>query len=568
MPDDSPALSFSSAGRPDAPPWREWGAETFDLARASARPILLVIGGAWDGADERLDAALAGPRLAVLVGERLVAVRVDAEERPDVAARYGPAPAVLALTPDGEPFDRAEPDTDAMLSLATSALARWDGDREDVLSEAETARITRAAASAAGAYRRPSAALTPAILDIAIELLETAERDRDPAVQSTEASRLWRYAHHRRRTSGAIERARTVAGAALRRSSRPGAVCRAGDIGDALLAVAELVREDDETAESFRGPVEEAVAFLDAALGDSSGGLRHALPPAGAPVFADSCARAARGLIEAGAAFNRRDWTSRGLRAIEFIAYRMRAGEAGVYHAWDGDSRVLGLLDDQVQTLLALLTAYEVSGAGSYLEHARSLARVLERGWWERGHGFLDTAEGHEEIGLLAEPLVPFASNVAAAEGYLWLARLTHDDRFIDLAMQTLVAIATGFETRGAGAASFARVVDRILTAEPEVKVVGEFPVGEPDRVADPLHRAALRLPVPARTVQRLSLAADAGLMRDLGLPADRPRVAYVCVGRDCSAPITDAEALVAAASALVGFGGTFEDDEELDGRG
>ncbi len=528
MPDDSPALSFSSAGRPDAPPWREWGVETFDLARASARPILLVIGGAWDGADERLDAALAGPRLAVLVGERLVAVRVDAEERPDVAARYGPAPAVLALTPDGEPFDRAEPDTDAMLSLATSALARWDGDREDVLSEAETARITRAAASAAGAYRRPSAALTPAILDIAIELLETAERDRDPAVQSTEASRLWRYAHHRRRTSGAIERARTVAGAALRRSSRPGAVCRAGDIGDALLAVAELVREDDETAESFRGPVEEAVAFLDAALGDSSGGLR----------------------------------------AIEFIAYRMRAGEAGVYHAWDGDSRVLGLLDDQVQTLLALLTAYEVSGAGSYLEHARSLARVLERGWWERGHGFLDTAEGHEEIGLLAEPLVPFASNVAAAEGYLWLARLTHDDRLIDLAMQTLVAIASGFETRGAGAASFARVVDRILTAEPEVKVVGEFPVGEPDRVADPLHRAALRLPVPARTVQRLSLAADAGLMRDLGLPADRPRVAYVCVGRDCSAPITDAEALVAAASALVGFGDTFEDDEELDGRG
>lgn len=565
MPDDSPALSFSSAGRPDAPLWREWGPETFDLARASARPILLVVGGAWDGADARLEAALAGPRLAVLVGERLVAVRVDAEERPDVAARYGPAPAVLALTPDGEPFDRAEPDTDAVLTLATSALARWDGDREDVLSEAETARITRAAERAAGAYRRPSAALTPAVLDIALDVLETAAHDRDAAAQSTEAARLWRYAHHRRRTPGAVERARTVAGAALRRAARPGTVCRASDIGDALLAVAELAREDDEAAESFRETVEEAVAFLDAALGDSTGGLRHALPPAGAPVFADSCARAARGLIEAGAAFNRRDWTARGLRAIEFVAYRMRAGEAGVYHAWDGDARVLGLLDDQVQTLLALLTAYEVSGVGSYLEHARSLARVLERGWWERGHGFLDTSEGHEEIGLLAEPSVSFASNVAAAEGCLWLARLTHDDRFIDLAMETLAAIAPGFELRGAATASFARVVDRILTAEPEVKVVGEFPAGEPDRVVDPLHRAALRLPVPARTVQRLSLATDAGLMRDLGLPIDRPRVAYVCTGRECSAPITDAEALVAAAAALVGFGGSFEDDEDLD---
>lgn len=568
MPDDSPALSFPSAGRPAAPPWREWGPDTFELARASARPILLIVGGAWDGADARLEAALAGPRLAALVGERLVAVRVDAEERPDVAARYGPAPAVLALTPDGEPFDRAEPDAGAVLMLATSALARWDGDRADVLSEAETARITRAVASAAGAYRRPSGVLTPAVLDVALDVLEAAERGGGDAAQSTEAARLWRYAHHRRRTPGAIERARAVAGAALRRAARPGTVCRAGDLGDALLAVAELAREDDAAAEASCAAVEEAVAFLDAALGDSAGGLRHALPPAGAPVFADSCARAARGLIEAGAAFNRRDWTARGLRAIEFVAYRMRAGEAGVYHAWDGDARVLGLLDDQVQTLLALLTAYEVSGVGPYLEHARSLARVIERGWWERGHGFLDTAEGHEQIGLLAEPLAPFASNVAAAEGYLWLSRLTHDDRFFNMAMETLAAIAPGFESRGAAAASFARVVDRILTAEPEVKVVGEFPAGEPDRVADPLHRAALRAPVPARTVQRLSLATDIGLMRDLGLPVDRPRVAYVCAGRDCSAPITDAEALVAATSALAGFGDSFADDEESDERG
>lgn len=565
MPDDSPALSFPSPGRPSAPPWREWAPETFELARASARPILLVIGGAWDGADERLEAALADPRLAVMVGTRIIVVRVDAEERPDVAARYGPGPTVLALTPEGEPFDRAGADPDGVLTLATSALARWDGDREDVLSEAETARITRAAASAAGAYRRSSAALTPAVLDIVLDRLETAGSDDEVGARSSEVARLWRYAHHRRRTPGAIEHARSVAGTFLRRVSQPRDVCRAGDLGDALLAVAELVREDDETADRFRESVEEAVAFLDAALGDSTGALRHALPPAGAPVFADSCARAARGLIEVGAAFNRRDWTSRGLRAVEFIVYRMRAGEVGVYHVWDGDARVLGLLDDQVQTLLALLTAYEVSGVGLYLEHARTLARVLERGWWERGHGFLDVAGGHEEVGLLVEPLVPFASNVAAAEGYLWLARLTHDDRFIDLAMETLAAIAPGFESRGAGAASFARVVDRILTAEPEVKVVGEFPVGEPDRVVDPLHRAALRLAVAARTVQRLSLAEDAGLMRDLGLPVDRPRVAYVCAGRECSAPITDAEALVAAASAMIGFGGDIEGEDDLD---
>jgi uncharacterized protein YyaL (SSP411 family) len=498
----------------------------------------------------------------VSLASRFVGVRVDAEERPDIATRYGPAPAVIALTPEGEPFDRAEPTADAVVTLATSALARWDGDRDDVLSEAETARITRAAGSAAAAYRRGSSALTPAILDITLDLLETAEREYDPAAHSVEAVRLWRYAHHRRRTPGAIERARAVASAALRRAARPGSMCCANDLGEALLAVAELAREDDDMAESLRETVEEAAAFLDVALGDSAGGLRHTLPPSDAPVFADSCARAARGLIEAGAAFNRRDWTARGLRAVEFIAYRMRAGQAGVYHAWEGDARVLGLLADQVETLLALLTAYEVNGSASYLEHARSLARTLEQGWWERGHGFLDTADRHEELGLLDEAVIPFALNVGAAEANLWLARLTHDDRYLDVAMETLAAIAPGFESRGAAAASFARVVDRILTAEPEVKVVGEFPVGEPDGVVDALYRAALRLPVAARTVQRLSLLEDAGLLRDLGLAGDRPRVAYVCAGRDCSAPITNAEALVAAAAALVGFGDALEDED------
>ncbi len=559
MPDDLPALSFSFPAGPDVLSWRDWTPEAFALARASARPVLLVVGGLWDGADARLEAALADPRLPSLVAGRLVAVRVDADERPDVAARYGPAPAVLALTPDGEPFDRAAPDAEAVITLATSALARWDGDREDVLFEAETARITRAAARAAGAHRRSAGALAPSVLDIALDVVDALE-DADAAT-SPETGRLWRYAHHRRRTPGAIERARAVAGAALARASRPGTVCRAGDMGDALLLVAELAREDAELAESFRGTVEETAAFLDVALGDSGGGIRHALPPAGAPVFARSCAQAARGLIEAGAAFDRRDWTARGLRAVEFIVYRMHAGEAGVYHAWDGDLRGLGLLGDQVHTLLALLTAYEVSGVGLYLDRARSLARLLERGWWERGHGFLDTGEWHEEIGLLAEPLVPFALNVAAAEGFLWLSRLTHDDRYIELATETLAAIAPGYEMRGLDVASFARVVDRTLTAEPEVKVVGEFPAGEPDRVADPLHRAALRLAVPARTVQRLALTADADLLRDLGLPLDRPRVAYVCSGRDCSAPISDAEALASAAYALVGFGDFARDD-------
>ena len=47
--------------------------------------------------------------------------------------------------------------------------------------------------------------------------------------------------------------------------------------------------------------------------------------------------------------------------------------------------------------------------------------------------------------------------------------------------------------------------------------------------------------------MQRLSLPQDDLLMRQLGLPLDQTRVAYVCVGSGCSAPLTQPEALLSA---------------------
>ena len=207
----------------------------------------------------------------------------------------------------------------------------------------------------------------------------------------------------------------------------------------------------------------------------------------------------------------------------------------------------LGLLADQAHALLAFLHAYEVTGTESYFDAARALGRALLRDWREPGRGFWDVAEGHDDTALLAEPLMSLPENVAAAEGFLWLGRLTHDERHLQVALETLSGFATGLEARGLAIADFARVVDRLLSAEPEIKVVAEWAPGEPDRVADPLMQEALRMPLAARTVQRLSLPQDDLLMRQLGLPLDRTRVAYVCVGSVCSAPVTQPEALLNA---------------------
>lgn len=611
-----PGSPFHFSSRPNRAseiPWEEWGEAAFERARREDRPVLLSISGTWCHWCHVMDeTTYSDPRIIDLIARRFVAIRVDTDERPDVNARYsaGGWPTTAFLTSEGDVITRTTTlDPEQMLQALHGVQETWLVGRDGVTREIEAARATRAAERAAEAGRRTAGALTPAILDVALDVLDAAydaehggfrepaiagpdaEPDGDPDADRTalrfphaEAVRLWRYAHHRRGTPGTLDRAaflldRMIAGGlhdpidggfyryATRPDwSRPHLEKLAADQGALLLAIADVATSDAEARERLREPAERTAAFLGGTLGQALGGIVHAQdadeayaaldaaqrleaprPAVDTRVFTASCALAARGLIACGIAFARRDWTERGLRAIDFLLARMRAGEAGMYHEWSDGAMTLGLLGDQAQAMLAFLHAYEVTGTESYFEAARSLSRAVQRGWREPGRGFWDTAEGHDDTALLAEPLMPLAENVAVAEAFVWLGRLTHDERHLQVALETLSGFATRLEARGLAIAGFARVVDRLLTAEPEIKIVAEWPVGEPDRVADPLFREALRLPLAARTVQRLSLPQDDLLMRQLGLPLDRTRVAYVCVGSACSAPVTQPDALAAA---------------------
>jgi len=95
--------------------WYPWGPEALERARAEDKPILLSIGYAachWCHVMER--ESFEDERIAALMNERFVSIKVDREERPDLDAIYmdavqamtgsGGWPLTAFLTPDGEPF--------------------------------------------------------------------------------------------------------------------------------------------------------------------------------------------------------------------------------------------------------------------------------------------------------------------------------------------------------------------------------------------------------------------------------------------------------------------------------
>src|SRR6201996_625701 len=95
--------------------WQEWGEEAFAKAAAEDKPILLDIGAVWCHWCHVMDReSYEDPKLAELINDRFIAIKVDRDERPDVDSRYQAAVSAISgqggwaltalLTPSSKPF--------------------------------------------------------------------------------------------------------------------------------------------------------------------------------------------------------------------------------------------------------------------------------------------------------------------------------------------------------------------------------------------------------------------------------------------------------------------------------
>ncbi len=95
--------------------WHEWGDAAFEEARQQNKPILLDIGAVWCHWCHVMDReSYDDLKVAELINENFIPVKVDRDERPDVDSRYQTAVAAISgqggwpltcfLTPEGKPF--------------------------------------------------------------------------------------------------------------------------------------------------------------------------------------------------------------------------------------------------------------------------------------------------------------------------------------------------------------------------------------------------------------------------------------------------------------------------------
>jgi len=173
--------------------WLPWGDAAFDRARAEDKPIFLSIGyAACHWCHVMAHESFMDPRIAMLLNEHFIAIKVDREERPDVDDLYmtavqmltgtGGWPLSVFLTPTGAPFfggtyfpPEERHGMPGFARLVQEIARLWCERRADLLADADA--LTRALQTQPAPQPPITAPLSDAPIIAAVHaLLSSADR--------------------------------------------------------------------------------------------------------------------------------------------------------------------------------------------------------------------------------------------------------------------------------------------------------------------------------------------------------------------------------------------------------
>jgi uncharacterized protein YyaL (SSP411 family) len=253
----------------------------------------------------------------------------------------------------------------------------------------------------------------------------------------------------------------------------------------------------------------------------------------------------ASGFLAAARHLDRDDAAEDALKALERVWRESFRDGAGLLHR-AGDDASGYHLDDHAHVLLALLDAFEYTQDTAWLERARALADIMLRRFATATGALRDRpSDERGVVAALDRAYLPIADapspsgNGAGALALLRLHALVGDDRWLTAGTAIVRAFAGSANKLGSGAATYMKAVSWLTRPVTTVVIV--------DDEGSELFARALRSPRPRTVVRRFT----PGAVDVSALPAEiaamvtaaAPR-AYVCAGRTCAAPVSDAAAL------------------------
>ena len=527
--------------------WRPWSESAFEEARAADRPILLSISAVWCHWCHVMDETTYSDRRVIdIINRDYLPIRVDNDLRPDINQRYnmGGWPTTAFLTPQGDILTGATYMPADQMAGALEEVGRYYRTQKPEITAKVFENRRKSGMIVAASAGTPEPGLVNLVLD-AVESTYDATYGgfgNAPKFPQTEAllllaeqalvrdrPELMVMSRHSLEAMGGGGTYDHVEGGFFRYSTTQDwsvphfekmledhgglisalALAGLGDLLDRTTSYLDTVLRDPSTG-LYAGSqdADEHYYALDAA-----GRSGHEAPYVDRRVYTGWNAALAVAYLEADARLGRPHLKSNAQALLEKIFADRYSETDGLLHA-DG---IGGQLGDQVWGLLATIRAYSAGLGGDWLALARSLALHIDAAYGDSElGGYFDHAV-FEPIGRLDDRVKPLPENSIAAIALLELDTLVGDPEapYRRAGFRALESVAQLPARYGIMAASFARAYDRYL--KPAIKVT----TGNPELI-------------------RMALATYPYAVIE---PSVEMR-AIVCVGTECLAPLTAAEAL------------------------
>ena len=218
---------------------------------------------------------------------------------------------------------------------------------------------------------------------------------------------------------------------------------------------------------------------------------------------------------------------------------RYRSGKGMAHVLREGRLQEFGLLEDQVWFAEALVEGYMTTGLSVYRDRAEHIVHdVVDQLEDIQGGGFFDRPPDSFSHGLLKFPYKDVNVNASLARLVSDLFHCTQNTVYRDLAKQVLQFVTGRIGPLPAGNVGLA--LNRYLRYPVHIVVVG----GKQDPAATILFRKALELYVPGKVVRQLDPQVDRLSLGDVTFPHTKVSQAYICTNQLCSSPIDNAELL------------------------
>ena len=554
--------------------WADWTDETFQRAKMENKPILLDISAVWCHWCHRLDHdTYSVPEIAEYIESHFIPIRVDTDKRPDINRRYnmGGWPTTAFLTPDGLVIGGGTYfPPDQMRQILRDVYSIWEKTKAQptskiILPEPENI---------------PIGDISISIVD---EVLGEVANNFDsiyggfgsqPKFPSTDAHELALLKYHNTRNREILKIATLTlhnVGKGGLFDSEMGGFFRYSTVRDWSIPHYEKMSEDNAkwlslylhayqaTGEQFyidiaRGIIEYVLAWLsDQEKGCFYGSqdadeeyykltknerLKMTPPYVDKHIYTNWNALMISSLFEASLVLGDvpiRDFAMKSLHRLMALNYN---DGKGMYHFYDGEPHLLNQLADQMQTTRTLCHAYELTGEEEFIRKAEELMQTAADKLYDKEHGgFFDTTIDPNAPGFLSKPAKPLDENSVAARALIKLHYLTGKESYRKMAEGTLKRFVEIFPQFGFMAADYALAVDAFLNEPTIIRIIGSPEKAQTKDLLTEAHR----IYDPRKIVQVLNPNRDAQYITELGYPrADQP-TAFVCFGKLCTAPITEA---------------------------